>query len=245
MIIKKCIECNKKYGIYPYLKTSKYCSKICCGRSHRSKDVISCKNCGIKFHRSPSKKAKYCSKKCVLKWGKQKILICAYCNLRYEKLESNSGRGKNNFCSIPCRILFYKKKVNLKCPICNGVFCGFTRRKVCSVECGNEKRRKPATKFKCFECGEFFKVKRFNKKESRRYCSKRCQAKTMNRERRMFGVTSSHSVAVRRAIAGASYHSKKCTGYPLRLQNKSIRNFIFAVQLTKQKIKGEKIPCLN
>ena len=78
-----------------------------------------------------------------------------------------------NFCSRTCFAGFRDKKLSLNCALCGRVFyrtrsfVASGRGKFCSRKC-----RKGGTKSSCTICGKIFYHRG---KETRRFCSKRCQ----------------------------------------------------------------------
>ena len=70
MITKKCVVCGKKFQVYPYRKTAKFCSKKCSIK----KVIRVCEICGKKFevHNYRKNLVRFCCQKCVGKWKKGK-----------------------------------------------------------------------------------------------------------------------------------------------------------------------------
>lgn len=101
---KICNFCKIPYYVKPYLiKTSRYCSLSCKGKSERTKIKANCLICNKIFEHISSRcnKAKYCSQKCRYRAQRNKGRTqykCQHCHKKFNAPLST----KRKYCSKAC-----------------------------------------------------------------------------------------------------------------------------------------------
>ena len=148
-MLKKCLNCNEDFKIYPSEKNKKFCSKEC--SLNFKKRIVYCAVCNNEIKASPStmKHKKYCSKKCrdtVFYIEKS----CIVCNKKFkvQKCYEKVKTLKIKCCSIKCKKEYKKSILKNKRHIC--LNCGIeffayrsnkTKQTFCSQDCSKKYMR--------------------------------------------------------------------------------------------------------
>lgn len=203
--------------------------------------IKKCKSCKNSIYLYPSTlQKKYCSVRCRFAISYAKKIKCICCMASFVK----RGHG-DKYCSRKCYGLLRRKTVKLKCKNCKNPFYRkpSVDHKFCSIKCGRSASGVPGVVINiiCLNCGANFKQHKTQSERKRKFCSSKCFYKG----RSIFGFNYMKApLSMKRAYKNTAQIFKKNNFGRLTDADKSLRNFIFAVNLSKQKIKGEKIPCL-
>jgi hypothetical protein len=141
-----------------------------------------CRYCKSIFlcKRSEYNRRKFCSKKC-MNLSMIKYQICYICGNKFY------SKKKNKFCSDKCRRQnILSEQVEKRCAICGKIFyiCKFDDKHdhkiCCSKKCSDIRIERMREIRKCVQCVKEFKVA---KSIQKKFCSKECRKKYLNRNK--------------------------------------------------------------
>lgn len=140
----RCEGCGKEFVPNPTevrRGAGRFCSKDCFYKSSRLRVVITCKECGKQFERTPKQHIdNYCSVECRSKANRINV-SCENCGEKLSKVPSNIK--KHNFCGKGCYDEWQaRNRIVTQCLNCGCNILDRPRanRLFCSVQCRNEYR---------------------------------------------------------------------------------------------------------
>lgn len=138
--------------------------------------IVKCNRCGKEFETLPyigerSHYKRYCSKGCL---GLKVKVKCAICNKEIERNPKRASKTGKFYCSVECRRVGRRKKVDVICECCGKKFVGVAFKgkisKFCSRSCA-DKGKITGSYVYCKRCGKRFWEFKSN---PRTYCSEKC-----------------------------------------------------------------------
>jgi len=189
----KCQTCGKAFEVWSCRSEAKFCSNGCRYKSRVGKKGTRpitrikkrCLNCNKIFEdiKSRENKAKFCSRKCYLKYirNHSRLIekVCFYCGRKFKTDRYHVNKGEGKYCSHFCGNKDRKsKKIERICLNCGKRFYSYkyfldkNGGKFCSVDCYKDFRINQGIMKKCPICGKEFRVSASH--EVRIYCSRQC-----------------------------------------------------------------------
>jgi len=152
--LMKCEICGKEFLVWhSRIKQGKgrFCSKVCSGKSQRSKVTKECQQCGKSFEAAPNQiklgYANFCSHECHEESRKAPVeLICQQCGKPFTVQPNRVKNGWGQFCSIICRGMAKRDRTECSCLQCGKRFVVNNARikhgqgKYCSHQCEGKAR---------------------------------------------------------------------------------------------------------